>query len=82
MILGCADKVCSTNVVPERGKPRMKIGCARSRRTPARGKIRIRNREGLKTAACDCCNALSRAYWPAERLKGSTEAGETQTSVC
>lgn len=47
-----------------------------------RGKIRIRNRDGLKNAACDCCNALSRAYWPAERLKGSTEAGDTQTSVC
>jgi CRP-like cAMP-binding protein len=47
-----------------------------------RGKIRIRNREGLRNAACDCCNALSRAYWPAERLKGGTDAGESQTSVC
>jgi CRP-like cAMP-binding protein len=47
-----------------------------------RGKIRIRNREGLRNAACDCCNALGRAYWPAERLKGGTEAGESQTSLC
>ena len=47
-----------------------------------RGKIRIRNREGLRNAACDCCNALGRAYWPAERLKGGSDAGESQTSVC
>ena len=30
---GCADSVCSTSVVPERGKPRMKIGCGTSART-------------------------------------------------
>jgi CRP-like cAMP-binding protein len=47
-----------------------------------RGKIRIRNREGLRNAACDCCNALGRVYWPTERLKGGSEASETQTSVC
>jgi CRP-like cAMP-binding protein len=47
-----------------------------------RGKIRIRNREGLRNAACDCCNALGRAYWPAERLKGGTETSESQSSVC
>jgi CRP-like cAMP-binding protein len=48
-----------------------------------RGKIRIRNREGLKTAACDCCAALSRANWPSERLaKTGTEAVDPQGSVC
>src|SRR5215471_18856806 len=48
-----------------------------------RGKIRIRNREGLRNAACDCCNALGRAYWPAERLKGGgTEASDSQSSMC
>ena len=48
-----------------------------------RGKIRIRNREGLRNAACDCCNALGRAYWPTERLKtGNGETGDSQTSAC
>jgi CRP-like cAMP-binding protein len=47
-----------------------------------RGKIRIRNREGLRNAACDCCNALGRAYWPAERLKGGSDTGDSQSSVC
>ena len=35
-----------------------------------RGKIRIRNREKLRTAACDCYAALGRASWPA--LVGKT----------
>ncbi len=41
-IFGCADSVCSTSVVPERGKPRMKIGCGTSVRTLARGSRRSR----------------------------------------
>src|SRR5579872_6740585 len=36
---GCAVMVCSTMVVPERGKPTMKTGCGTSERTPARGRI-------------------------------------------
>ena len=47
-----------------------------------RGKIRIRNREGLRTAACDCCAALGRANWPSERIaKSGPEAAEA-SSVC
>jgi CRP-like cAMP-binding protein len=38
-----------------------------------RGKIRIRDREGLRNAACSCCDELGRARWPAERLKPSEE---------
>ena len=33
-----------------------------------RGKIVIRNRDGLRSAACDCCAALGRHNWPSERL--------------
>jgi len=48
-----------------------------------RGKIRIRNREGLRNAACDCCAALGRANWPSERLVNSgAEAIDPQGSVC
>jgi CRP-like cAMP-binding protein len=47
-----------------------------------RGKIRIRNRDGLKAAACDCCAALSRPNWPSERLAKSAEAIDPQGSVC
>ena len=48
-----------------------------------RGKIRIRNREGLRTAACDCCAALGRANWPAERVaKSGAEPIDSQSSVC
>ena len=36
---GWALKVCSIIVVPDRGKPTMKIGWATSERTPARGRI-------------------------------------------
>src|SRR6516225_8587437 len=43
-----------------------------------RGKIRIRNREGLRTAACDCCAALGRANWPSERFaKSGAESTDT-----
>ena len=38
---GWAVRLCSTIVVPERGKPTMKIGCATSLRTVARGRIFI-----------------------------------------
>src|SRR5258707_14313795 len=45
-----------------------------------RGKIRIRNREGLRTAACDCCAALGRANWPSERFTNSAaETGDPQS---
>ena len=37
-IFGWALSVCSTMVVPERGKPTMKIGWATSARTLARGR--------------------------------------------
>jgi len=48
-----------------------------------RGKIRLRNREGLRAAACDCCSALGRANWPSERFaKNGVEPTDTQTSVC
>ncbi|HKD28050.1 MAG TPA: Crp/Fnr family transcriptional regulator [Xanthobacteraceae bacterium] len=48
-----------------------------------RGKIRIRNREGLRAAACDCCAALGRAHWPAERFaNGGVEPNDSQSSVC
>ncbi len=48
-----------------------------------RGKIRIRNREGLRTAACDCCAALGRANWPSERFtKSAAETGDAQSGVC
>jgi CRP-like cAMP-binding protein len=48
-----------------------------------RGKIRIRNREGLRTAACDCCSALGRANWPAEQFtKSGAESADSQSSVC
>jgi CRP-like cAMP-binding protein len=48
-----------------------------------RGKIRIRNREGLRNAACDCCLALGRANWPSERLaKSGLEPSDSQSSVC
>jgi len=33
-----------------------------------RGKIVIRNRDGLRSAACDCCATLGRHNWPSERL--------------
>jgi CRP-like cAMP-binding protein len=33
-----------------------------------RGKIVIRDREGLRSAACDCCAALGRRNWPSVRL--------------
>ena len=36
-IFGCAESVCSTIVVPERGKPTTKIGWATPSRTLARG---------------------------------------------
>ncbi len=39
LINGWALNVCSINVVPERGKPTMKMGWAMSDRTPARGRI-------------------------------------------
>jgi CRP-like cAMP-binding protein len=48
-----------------------------------RGKIRIRDRDGLRGAACDCCTALGRENWPSERFaKGGAEGGDSQTSVC
>ena len=48
-----------------------------------RGKIRIRNRDGLRAAACDCCAALGRTNWPAERFANSgTEPIDPQSSVC
>ncbi len=48
-----------------------------------RGKIRIRNRDGLRAAACDCCAALGRANWPAERFANSgAEPIDSQSSVC
>ena len=48
-----------------------------------RGKIRIRNREGLRAAACDCCAALGRANWPSERFANSgVQPSDSQTSVC
>ena len=47
-----------------------------------RGKIRIRNREGLRTAACDCCAAVGRTNWPSERFaKSAAEPIDSQTSV-
>ncbi len=47
-----------------------------------RGKIRIRNREGLRTAACDCCAALGRANWPSERFaKSGLESADAASSV-
>jgi CRP-like cAMP-binding protein len=33
-----------------------------------RGKIVIRDRDRLRSAACDCCAALGRHNWPSERL--------------
>ena len=57
-ILGCADSVCSTSVVPERGKPRMKIGCGTSVRTPARGSRRSRPPvKKLRRRSICCCAA-------------------------
>jgi CRP-like cAMP-binding protein len=48
-----------------------------------RGKIRIRNREGLRTVACDCFAALGRANWPAERFaKRGPDPFDFETSVC
>jgi CRP-like cAMP-binding protein len=48
-----------------------------------RGKIRIRNREGLRNAACDCSVALGRGNWPSERFtKIGAEAIEPQGSAC
>jgi CRP-like cAMP-binding protein len=35
-----------------------------------RGKIAIRDRDGLRSAACDCCGPLGRPNWPSERLAG------------
>jgi CRP-like cAMP-binding protein len=32
----------------------------------SRGKIAIRDRAGLRSAACECCLALDRAHWPSE----------------
>ncbi len=34
----------------------------------ARGKIHIRDRGALESAACPCCDALGPAHWPAKRL--------------
>src|SRR5271166_3764812 len=50
LISGWALKVCSIIVVPERGKPTMKIGWATSDRTPARGRTLEprRDEEGLE----------------------------------
>jgi len=42
-----------------------------------RGKIVIRDREGLRSAACDCCAALSPRKWPSTRL---TAAGDVKTA--
>jgi len=48
-----------------------------------RGKIRIRNREGLRAAACDCCVALGRENWPSERFaKSGAEPNDSQSSMC
>jgi len=33
-----------------------------------RGKITVRDAQGLEDAACECCANLGRAYWPATRL--------------
>jgi hypothetical protein len=33
-----------------------------------RGKIRICNREKLRTVACGCCTALGGANWPSLRI--------------
>jgi CRP-like cAMP-binding protein len=32
----------------------------------SRGKIAIRDRAGLRAAACECCQALDRAHWPSQ----------------
>jgi CRP-like cAMP-binding protein len=48
-----------------------------------RGKIRIRNREGLRAAACDCCTALGRPNWPSERFtKNGADTIDPPGSVC
>ena len=61
-IFGCADSVCSTSVVPERGKPRMKIGCGTSVRTPARGISRSRPAVKKLRSRSICCFAASSRY--------------------
>src|ERR1700747_213013 len=37
-----------------------------------RGKITIRNRAGLQSAACDCYSVLGRRHWPCELLRAAT----------
>ena len=39
-----------------------------------RGKITIVDVEGLQAAACDCCNAIDRRYWPSTRLSQRSHA--------
>jgi len=38
--------------------------------TCGRGKIAIRDRAALESAACDCYSLLGRSYWPSELLRG------------
>jgi CRP-like cAMP-binding protein len=39
-----------------------------------RGKIFVRDHDGLRSAACDCYAVLERRYWPSERLaRGASE---------
>jgi len=37
--------------------------------TCGRGKIAVRDRAGLESAACDCYSALGRSHWPSELLR-------------
>jgi CRP-like cAMP-binding protein len=42
-----------------------------------RGKIAIRDRAGLQSAACDCYSVLGREHWPCELLRASRSSAET-----
>jgi hypothetical protein len=46
-----------------------------------RGKIAIRDRAGLQSAACDCYAVLGRRHWPCELLRGSRPSHRVDGAV-
>jgi hypothetical protein len=60
----------TANLIAQQLQFRGTINCGR-------GKIAIRDRSGLQSAACDCYSALGRSHWPSELLR----AGEPSTKT-
>jgi CRP-like cAMP-binding protein len=54
----------TVNLIARQLQRKGTIGCGR-------GKIAIRDRTGLQTAACDCYSVLGLRHWPCELLRGS-----------